>query len=71
MNAYNTDDASNPTHVGDGCLFNDGDFIIHFAGCGTGQIRKCEEEIEPFYKAWEASLGGETVGFSFLSLFAA
>lgn len=57
MNAYNTDDASNPSHVGDRCLFNEGDYIIHFSGCGTGQTRKCEEEIEPFYKAWEEKLG--------------
>ncbi|KAI9792455.1 MAG: hypothetical protein M1816_002339 [Peltula sp. TS41687] len=57
MNAYNTDDASDPTHVGDDCLFNQGDFIIHFSGCGTGKVRRCEDELEPYYIAWEESLG--------------
>ena len=54
MNSYNI-------HIGDGKadtaaekdgLWQEGDFLVRFAGCETTTERKCEDEMKPYYKKW-------------------
>ncbi len=58
MNAYNTDGIR---HTDRNCLFKDGDFVIHLAGCTNGEFRNCEHELEPFYAIWEDQTSKGTV----------
>lgn len=53
MNAYNTDGAGHEDHS---CLFVDGDFVVHLAGCTNGQVPNCEQELSIFYPIWESSV---------------
>jgi mannan polymerase II complex MNN11 subunit len=54
MNSYNI-------HLGDGKedvavekegLWQEGDFLVRFAGCETTKERTCEDEMKPYYEKW-------------------
>ncbi len=57
MNSYNID-----TSLGDGNddnrpqrpsgLFQEGDLLIRFHGCGTAPERDCEKEMKSKYETW-------------------
>jgi mannan polymerase II complex MNN11 subunit len=33
-------------------LWQEGDFLVRFAGCETAKGRKCEDEMHPYYEKW-------------------
>jgi mannan polymerase II complex MNN11 subunit len=33
--------------------YKEGDLVIQFRGCEDTEGRDCEQELEPYYKAWQ------------------
>ncbi|KAI9804796.1 MAG: hypothetical protein M1825_001164 [Sarcosagium campestre] len=51
MNSYSLDTSKDGKGTG---LFEDRDFVIHFAGCAIDTKRNCEKELLDFYNVWES-----------------
>jgi hypothetical protein len=61
MNSYNPDvepgdheDADRPKAASG--LFQTGDLLVHFHGCGTVAERDCEKEMESHYRNWQSEV---------------
>lgn len=58
MNSYSVDVGLIKSMEKDGletqnALFQDGDLLVHFHGCGSTPKRDCEREMKPYYEDWE------------------
>ncbi|KAI9849030.1 MAG: hypothetical protein M1837_005921 [Sclerophora amabilis] len=51
INSYNSDSVGKQDNI----LYQEGDFVIHLAGCNVETKRNCETELETFYPLWEAA----------------
>jgi mannan polymerase II complex MNN11 subunit len=38
---------------GEDGLFQEGDLLVHFHGCGTVPERNCEDEMRSYYENWQ------------------
>ncbi|KAL1959543.1 hypothetical protein VTO42DRAFT_1988 [Malbranchea cinnamomea] len=56
-----TINAYSPTflHPGPNGVYQEGDFIIRFAGCETDKGRDCEKEMEPYWIKWAKKTNNE------------
>lgn len=61
MNSYNFDITfsdsknDNPSKTSSS-LFQEGDLLVHFHGCGTGPERDCEKEMKSHYGIWQSEV---------------
>lgn len=58
MNSYNIDvgagDSKKPGRDKQPSgLFQDGDLLVRFNGCGAAAERGCEQEMKPYYETWQ------------------
>jgi hypothetical protein len=61
MNSYNYDIDSSEHPDADRSkaasgLFQMGDLLVHFHGCGTVAERDCEKEMESHYQNWQSEV---------------
>jgi hypothetical protein len=58
MNSYNFDinfgdeKEAGRSHTTSG-LFQEGDLLVRFHGCGTVPERDCEKEVKSYYENWQ------------------
>ncbi len=58
MNSYSVDVGPAWSTENDGletrnALFQAGDLLVHFKGCGTAAERDCETEMKSYYEDWQ------------------